>query len=65
METTDKKELSEAEIQAGLHWDYVEKTLQTHCIDQSELDLCGHHYKTAFVHGWKHGQEAMNGSTNS
>ena len=65
METTDKKELSEAEIQAGLHWDYLRGVFLAHGIQSSLVDLCGHHYKTAFVHGWKHGQEAMNGQPNS
>lgn len=59
------KELSEAEIQAGLHWDYVKGVLERHDVVDSEITIAGHHYKTAFVHGWKHGQEAMNGSTNS
>ena len=57
----DKKELSEAEIQAGLHWDYVKGTLEQHDVEDSEIATAGHHYKTAFIHGWKHGQEAMNG----
>ena len=61
MGPNDEKELSEAEQQAELHWKYVDGVLATHLVSQSEREKAGHHYKTAFVHGWKHGQEAMNG----
>lgn len=61
MDADDKKELSEAERQAELHWEYVESVLAIHNINMSEINLCAHHYRTAFVHGWKHSQEAMNG----
>jgi len=47
--------------QAELHWGYLRGVLQAHGIHSSLADICGHHYKTAFVHGWKHGQEALNG----
>lgn len=57
----DKKELSEAEIQAGLHWDYVKGVLALYLSSESIVQQAAYHYKTAFVHGWKHGQEAMNG----
>ena len=57
METTDKKEMADAERQAELHWDYLQGVLLAHGTPLSLVEICGHHYKTAFVHGWKHGAE--------
>jgi hypothetical protein len=40
------------------HWAYVEDILKTHGAGEQELELSGKHYKTAFLHGFKHGYEA-------
>lgn len=63
-EVIDKKDLSGAERQAELHWEYVGGVLHAHgAIPSSLIDICAHHYKTAVVHGWKHGAEAVNGKS--
>ena len=50
-ESNKAKELAEA------HWKYIESVLEQHCIDRMEIDNAAFHYKTAFVHGFKHGVE--------
>lgn len=40
------------------HWDYIRQTLAVHGAGDKELELVGHHYKTAFLHGFKHGYDA-------
>lgn len=42
---------------AGAHWSYVESVLKVHDVIDSEIKACGHHYLTAFVHGYKHALE--------
>lgn len=44
---------------AQAHWDYVASVLKAHGVDEQVIEVCGHHYRTAFVHGWKHAMEAM------
>lgn len=44
-------ELSEA------HWLYVKAVLMAHGMDKTLIELCGFHYQSAFVHGYKHGAE--------
>jgi len=39
------------------HWNYVENLLKAHKISKAEIGTIGFHYKTAFVHGFKHGVE--------
>lgn len=39
------------------HWRYVESVLVTHDVPKSVVSLLGFHYRTAFIHGYKHGQE--------
>lgn len=43
--------------QALAHWKYVSSTLSRHGVPEDELNIAGHHYLTAFEHGWKHGVE--------
>lgn len=43
---------------AGAHWAYVASVLRAHCETEDVIKKCGHHYRTAFVHGWKHADEA-------
>lgn len=42
---------------ATLHWEYVKKTLKKHGVEDKVLGIAEYHYKTAFVHGFKHGAE--------
>jgi len=50
MENTEKViELAEA------HWKYVEAVLEAHNVHN--VDEIGFHYKSAFIHGYKHGVE--------
>ena len=36
------------------HWEYIEKTLRIHHVKESEIEIAKYHYKTAFLHGFKH-----------
>ncbi len=69
---SDKKELNKASVepmtaerQADLHWQYVGGVLRAHGINDDEISRARSHYRSAFIHGWKHGQEAMNAKANS
>ena len=47
---------------AAAHWDYIEK-LFTYGIPKARLadgaiEVIGFHYRTAFIHGYKHGKES-------
>ena len=47
---------------ATAHWEYVFTTINAHTgmeIDGKEYVICKHHYISAFIHGYKHGKEAM------
>ena len=44
---------------ADEHWGYVKELLELH--DASQVRTVGWHYRTAFIHGYKHGQEAVDG----
>lgn len=39
------------------HWAYVKQLLLTHGVSIEQVNIIGFHYKTAFIHGYKHGQE--------
>jgi len=39
------------------HWSYVEQMLKAHGEDEDIIRVIGFHYKTAMVHGFKHGRE--------
>jgi hypothetical protein len=43
---------------AGQHWAYVDRVLAVHGIEQEDREMIGFHYKSAFVHGYKHGEAA-------
>lgn len=43
---------------ATAHWRYVASVLRTHGEAEAVIAKCGHHYRAAFVHGWKHAEEA-------
>ena len=36
------------------HWEYLAKLLRVHGVGEEEIHKIGFHYKTAFIHGWKH-----------
>lgn len=56
----NEKERTRAEQLADEHWAYILDLLKMH--GQEELDKIEFHYKTAMVHGYKHGQaDANNG----
>ena len=42
---------------ADKHWSYVEQMLKAHGEDEDIIRVIGFHYKTAMVHGFKHGRE--------
>ena len=54
------------EDQALTHWDYVQGVLEQELFDtevmaltpKDYLRVIGHHFRTAFVHGYKHGKES-------
>ena len=55
----------QVEEMAEAHWSYVRKVIeQQHNYDiggiipDEVIDLVGFHYRTAFVHGFKHGRSA-------
>ena len=48
----NSKELADA------HWKYIEALLMIHENDQDFVDVIGFHYKSSFIHGYKHGIEA-------
>lgn len=54
---TAKAQIDVAEIAAD-HWSYIENLLTTHMVDGDLVEIVGFHYRTAFVHGWKHAMEA-------
>lgn len=39
------------------HWLYVKSVLKTHKIKSDIMNIIEFHYKTAFIHGYKHGVE--------
>ena len=43
------KELAEA------HWNYIKAVLTNHKMTPDEIDRIGFHYRTAMIHGYKHG----------
>ena len=48
-----------AEKLADQHWKYIRQVLETHGAAGDEIARIGFHYLTAFVHGYKHGMEAV------
>jgi NTP pyrophosphatase (non-canonical NTP hydrolase) len=48
------------EKMAELHWNYIKSLLVAHGFaDDYSLNLIGFHYRTSFVHGFKHGVESI------
>lgn len=44
---------------AEAHWSYVRSVLESHRIATDIITAVGFHYKSAFAHGYKHGQEDL------
>lgn len=42
------------------HWLYISDLLHVHELSKSEIKRIGFHYKTAFMHGYKHAMEYNN-----
>ena len=42
---------------AEAHWDYVKRVLVHSGIEVDEVARTGFHYKSAFIHGYKHAME--------
>ena len=40
---------------AGQHWEYLNNVLLIHGLEKSDINTIGYHYRTAFIHGYKHG----------
>ena len=54
--------MNKSEKLANAHWKYVEKVIDTDreassCYKSIDLKLIKFHYKSAFIHGYKHGKE--------
>jgi hypothetical protein len=49
--------MTRAEELAEAHWQYIKGILLVHDVTPAEIVECGYHYKTAFVHGYKHAIE--------
>lgn len=49
-----------AEKLAEKHWQYIEGILKKEGTPEQEINRIGYHYKTAFVHGYKHAIERIN-----
>ncbi len=49
---------------AEAHWGYIKETLDVHGIDIDIIIMIGYHYKTAMIHGYKHGMEDCKNDNN-
>lgn len=50
---------SAADHLAASHWSYIEGMLRVHGESESYIAIIGFHYKTAFIHGYKHAEEVL------
>ncbi len=50
--------MKDPEQLAAAHWKYVEGLLELHGVDAEDVEIIGWHYRSAMVHGYKHGVEA-------
>ena len=41
------------------HWNYIEQLLKAHDTLEGDIKVIEFHYKSAFIHGWKHAMEYM------
>lgn len=54
------REPATADRLADEHWSYIRFLLLTHGTKEEDLGQVEFHYRSAFVHGYKHGLEAKN-----
>lgn len=47
------------------HWSYIKTVLDSHAVKGVEVEVAEFHYKTAFIHGFKHGVEHLSDLLNS
>jgi len=52
----DDEMMERAEFLADEHWGYVEQILYNHGVDEKEVERIGFHFKSAMIHGYKHGR---------
>ena len=45
------------------HWSYIRDLLKAHGINKELIKMSKFHYKTAFIHGYKHAKEELNTPT--
>ncbi len=57
LEPAKEQEASYAEKLAADHWGYVDSLFAIHGVSEKEREVIGFHYKSAMVHGFKHGVE--------
>ena len=53
---SDRINSEESKKLAEEHWSYIEALLLAHG-EKDILEVIGFHYKSAFIHGFKHGVE--------
>lgn len=59
MNEINEPKTNRAEELAEEHWGYMYSVLRAHDMLIPEIELLSSQYKSAFVHGYKHGQEDM------
>ena len=42
---------------ASDHWQYLKSVLEIHGADTEQIEIIGFHYRSAMIHGFKHGLE--------
>ena len=57
---TKNQETVDVAKMAQDHWRYVAGVMSVHGVDDREIIICGHHYREAFAHGYKHAIEDVN-----
>ena len=58
-ETANTDQISPEKKLANDHWGYIESLLEAHHVLNTTIELIEFHYKSAFIHGFKHGVESM------
>jgi len=55
-----KSPYDQAQALAEAHWEFIKDLLIAHNESSSVIEKCGFHYKSAFIHGYKHCFEEKN-----
>jgi len=56
-----KATLEKARELAEAHWSFIEELLKTHGESEEVIRKCEFHYKSAFIHGFKHALNFLKG----